>query len=140
MSGAYIKQAHRLRRCIENAMQSLSGNDALEAVELYPEWTEDMAYSAGHKVRRGGKLWKCIQSHTAMSGWEPENVPSLWEQINETHTGELTDPIPYEGNMALVAGLHYIQDGVIYRCTRDTGNPVYNPLADLVGLYVEVIA
>ena len=24
-----------------------------------------------------------------------------------------------------------------YRCTRDTVNPVYNALADLIGLYVE---
>ena len=24
-----------------------------------------------------------------------------------------------------------------YRCTRDTINPVYNALADLIGLYVE---
>lgn len=28
--------------------------------------------------------------------------------------------------------------GVTYLCTRDTGIPVYNPLKDLVGLYVEV--
>lgn len=27
---------------------------------------------------------------------------------------------------------------VVYLCTRDTVNPVYNDLADLVGLYVEV--
>ena len=48
-----------------------------------------------------------------------------------------TDPIPYSGNMALESGKYYIQDYTIYLCTRDTGNPVYNPLADLVGLYVE---
>ena len=32
---------------------------------------------------------------------------------------------------------YYLQDSVIYLCTRDTVNPVYNPLADLVGIYVE---
>ena len=61
----------------------------------------------------------------------------LWEQINETHAGTLDDPIPYDGNMALESGKHYIQDGAIYLCTRDTGFPVYNALADLVGVYVE---
>ena len=30
-----------------------------------------------------------------------------------------------------------MQDGKIYRCIRDTGNPVYNALSELVGLYVE---
>ena len=63
---------------------------------------------------------------------------SLYERIDETHAGTIDDPIPYEGNMALTAGLYYSQGGVIYLCTRDTVNPVYNALADLVGLYVEV--
>ena len=41
--------------------------------------------------------------------------------------------------MELYAGMYYSQLGVTYRCTRDTGNPVYQPLADLVGIYVETV-
>lgn len=41
------------------------------------------------------------------------------------------------GNRALESGKYYSQDGKVYRCTRDTGNPVYNALSELVGLYVE---
>ena len=44
-----------------------------------------------------------------------------------------------EGNMALVSGKYYSQDGVVYLCTRDTVNPVYNPLRELVGLYVKEV-
>ena len=40
--------------------------------------------------------------------------------------------------MALESGKYYMQDYAIYLCIRDTVNPVYNPLADLVGVYVEV--
>ena len=40
--------------------------------------------------------------------------------------------------MELENGKYYSQDGVTYLCTRDTGIPVYNPLKDLVGIYVEV--
>ena len=40
--------------------------------------------------------------------------------------------------MALENGKYYIQDGVTYLCNRDTGNPVYNALSELVGLYVEI--
>ena len=29
-------------------------------------------------------------------------------------------------------------NNVIYRCTRGMINPVYNALADLIGIYVEV--
>lgn len=49
------------------------------------------------------------------------------------------DPIPYCGNMALESGKYYSQDGKVYKCTRDTGNPVYNALSELVGLYVEEV-
>lgn len=72
-------------------------------------------------------------------GWEPENAPSLWEEICESHSGTADDPIPYSGNMPLTAGLYYVQEWVVYRCIRDTINPVYNALADLVGLYVTAI-
>lgn len=112
-------------------------NTALRMLAYYPEWSAGTAYTVGYKVRKDGKLWRVIQAHTALAGWEPENAAALWEQINETHSGTLDDPIPYSGNMALTAGLYYMQDWVIYLCTRDTGNPVYHALADLVGLYVE---
>lgn len=110
---------------------------ALRMVEFYPEWAADVAYSAGYKVQHGGKLWRCLQAHTSQEEWEPENVPALWEEICETHDGSLYDPIPYEGSMALVSGKYYSQDGVVYLCSRDTVNPVYNPLRELVGIYVE---
>lgn len=112
-------------------------NTALRMVEFYPEWATDTAYPAGYKVQHGGKLWRVLQAHTSQTGWEPENAPALWTEICETHDGTLADPIPYDGNMALTAGMYYIQDYVIYLCTRDTVNPVYNPLAELVGIYVD---
>lgn len=112
---------------------------ALRMVEFYPGWAAGVAYSVGYKVQYGGKLWRCFQAHTSQTGWEPENAPALWTEICETHAGTKDDPIPYSGNMALEAGKYYIQDYVIYLCNRDTINPVYNPLADLVGLYVETV-
>ena len=131
-------EAIRLRRHIETAVQSLSDSDALEAVTLYQEWATGQTYAAGYKVQHGGKLCRCLQAHTSQAGWEPENAASLWTEVCESHAGTKDDPIPYSGNMTLTAGLYYIQGGVTYLCNRDTGNPVYNALADLVGIYVEV--
>lgn len=111
---------------------------ALRMLEFYPEWAEGQACAAGYKAQRGGKLWRCLQAHTTQNGWEPENAASLWEEICETHDGTKYDPIPYDGNMALVNGLYYTQGGVLYLCNRDTVNPVYHALSELVGLYVEV--
>ena len=118
---------------------TVDDNTALRMVEFYPEWATDTAYPAGYKVQHNGKLWRCRQAHTSQTGWEPENAASLWTEICESHAGTLEDPIPYSGNMALESGKYYMQDGKIYRCTRDTGNPVYNALSELVGLYVEEV-
>lgn len=118
---------------------SVDDNTALRMLAFYPEWATGQAYTADFKVQYGGKLWRCLQAHTAQAGWEPENTPALWTEVCETHAGTLEDPIPYDGNMALEAGKYYTQDYVIYLCNRDTGNPIYNQLAELVGIYVETI-
>ena len=130
-------EAIKLRQHIETAVQTLPDSEALEALVLHPEWAADTDYTAGYKVCRGGRLWRCIQACTSQIGWEPENAASLWTKICENHAGTLEDPIPYNGNMALESGKYYSQDNKIYRCTRDTVNPVYNALSELVGLYVE---
>ena len=132
-------KAKQLRQLIEQLAVTLDDETALTGVELFPIWTIDRAYAVGDKVQCNGKLWRCIQAHTSQTGWEPENAASLWTEICESHAGTLDDPIPYSGNMALESGKYYMQDGKVYRCIRDTGNPVYNALSDLVGLYVEEI-
>ena len=79
-----------------------------------------------------------LQAHTSQEAWKPgTGTESLYARIDEQHDGSKYDPIPYSGNMALEAGKYYSQDGIVYHCTRDTGNQVYNALSELVGLYVE---
>lgn len=134
-----LSQSEVLALLIPQHINTLTVDDnmALRMLDFYPEWAADTTYTVGYKVRKDGKLWRVVQAHTSQIGWEPENAASLWEQINETHAGTPNDPIPYSGNMALTAGLYYVQDWVIYKCTRNTGNPVYHALDELVGLYVE---
>lgn len=98
--------------------------------------------AAGDKLVSSGKLYKVLQAHTSQSTWVPgaAGTESLYARIDEEHDGTKYDPIPYEGNMALKNGKYYTQGGVLYRCTRDTGNPVYHSLSELVGIYVEVVS
>ena len=107
--------------------------------EFYPEWAEGQSYTVGCKLLYGGSLYKVIQAHTSQADWTPDAVPALFTRIDEQHDGSRYDPIPYNGNMELYAGQYYSQLGVTYRCTRATGQAVFNPLADLVGIYVEVV-
>lgn len=121
----------------------LTDSESLKVKELYPEWAEKMGQqvNAGEKYQYGGKLWKVLQQHTVQENWKPgEGTESLYTEVTESHAGTKEDPIPYNNNMELENGKYYSQDGVTYICTRDTGIPVYNPLADLVDIYVEVAA
>ena len=118
---------------------AVDDNTALRMMGYYPQWASGADYTVGYKVQFDDKLWKCRQAHSAITGWEPPNVASLWEQVCESHTGTEEDPIPYDGNMALTAGLYYTQDYRLYRCIRDTINPVYHQLEELVGQYVELV-
>ena len=105
---------------------------------FYPEWAEGQSYTVGHKLLYGGSLYKVIQAHTSQPTWPPDITASLYTRIDETHDGTKYDPIPYNGNMELFAGKYYTQSGATYHCTRDTGTAVFNPLSELVGIYVEV--
>ena len=133
-----MSQSEVSKRIIAQQINTLTVDDntALRMKQYYPKWAENTAYAVGHKVQYDGKLWRVRQAHTSIVTWEPVNAASLWEQINETHSGTIDDPIPYDGNMALENGKHYSQNSTIYLCNRDTVNPVYNKLAELVGLYV----
>ena len=135
------QKARHLRPYIEKAVISLADEDALEAVELYPLWQTDKWYEVDARIRYQDVLYKCVQSHTSQTDWTPDLTPALWEEVALPGEGEDADhPIPYNNNMALEEGKYYSQNGVVYRCIRDTINPVYNNLADLVGIYVEVVA
>jgi hypothetical protein len=130
--------ALRIKPLYQKGAQSLGDDDAIQIKNIYPDWEVGVEYTARKKVQYKGKLYRCLSAHTSQADWTPDVVPSLWTVIDEEHKGTISDPIPYDGNMALENGKYYSQDGVVYLCNRDTVNPVYSPLKDLVGLFVEV--
>lgn len=129
---------------VRQQINTLAADDqtALRMIAFYPEWESGKDYAAGDKLVSGGKLYKVLQAHTSQETWVPgaAGTESLYARIDEAHEGTKYDPIPYEGNMELYAGKYYTQGGALYHCTRDTGNPVYHALSELVGLYVEVVS
>lgn len=139
-----LKDAKMYRAAIEagaNAVER-SDLDALAVKDIYPAWDSliGQTVNVDFKLTHDGKLYKVIQAHTVQADWMPGvGTESLYAVIDEGHAGTLDDPIPYDGNMELFEGLHYIQNGVTYRCTRNSEQPVYHALSDLVGLYVEVV-
>ena len=114
-------------------------NTALRMKSYYPTFDEIVGQEVkqGFKFRHGDYLWATVKAMTIQSHYPPgDGMENLYTKVNETHAGTIDDAIPYDGNMALESGKYYVQQDVIYLCNRDTVNPVYHALSDLVGLYV----
>lgn len=73
--------AQKLRPLIETAAQSLDDTTALEAVNLFPAWKIDTAYTAGQKVRYAGILYSVLQAHTSQDDWTPDKAVSLFAKV-----------------------------------------------------------
>jgi len=55
-----LELAYKLRPYIEKAALSLSDEDALEAVNLFPNWVSGVAYVVDARVNYEGTLYRCL--------------------------------------------------------------------------------
>lgn len=44
-----------------------------------PAWAPDTAYAVGDIVTHDGSTYSVVQAHRSQTGWEPPNVPALWQ-------------------------------------------------------------
>jgi streptogrisin C len=44
-------------------------------------WAAGTVYQPGDTVTYGGATYRCLQGHQAQPGWEPPNVPALWQRV-----------------------------------------------------------
>lgn len=129
-----------MRAMAQPQLLTLSDNEAVKVKALHDPWASKIGeeVDAGKKLYYDDKLYKVRQKHTVQEQYPPsEGTESLYEEVNEKNAGTLEDPIPYNNNMGLEEGKYYSQDGITYRCTRNTDIAVYADLKDLVGIYVE---
>ena len=120
----------------------LTDNEALSVKELYPRWEDkvDMTIEEGYITLYNDSLWRARQTHTALAIYPPSmDTAALYEVVDYKHEGTESDPIPYTPPMEIFADKYYIQYDVLYKCTRDSGTALSHNLADLVGLYVEIV-
>ena len=48
----------------------------------FPAWVPNHAYATGALVSYAGHNYRCLQAHTSLVGWEPPNVPALWQLVS----------------------------------------------------------
>lgn len=125
----------KLMEMMHKAAVSLADEDALEAVELFPAWAADVAYELNERIRYGGKLYRCVQSHRSQADWAPDLTPALWTEVAKP--GEI--PVwkqPTGAQDAYMEGdkVHYPDaDGPVYQSIMD-----YNTYAPDVYGWIEV--
>lgn len=116
----------------------LTASEALRVKDRYPEWEVGIDVVKGHKYQYGEDLWEVLQGHKTQENWKPSlETASLWKRVDEEHAGTKDDPIPYAPPMEIFKDKYYIQSKVLYKCIRDSGQPLSHNLSDLVGNYVE---
>lgn len=109
-----VELARKLRPLIEKAAFSLEDADALEAIELYPQWSgKSVEYTKDMRVRFNSILYRVLQSHTSQDGWTPSAAPSLfakvlipdpdvipdWEQPDSTNPYQIGDRVRFNGKV-----------------------------------------
>ncbi|SHO52426.1 carbohydrate-binding protein [Anaerocolumna xylanovorans] len=66
-------------------------------------WAPNTAYAVSDTVTYDGSTYTCRQAHTSLVGWEPSNVPALWEK-----GGSGTTPPPTPTNeVTFYADINY---------------------------------
>lgn len=117
---------------------NLTPSEALRVKERYPKWKIGIDVVKGHRYQYGEDLWEVLQGHKTQENWKPSlETASLWKRVEEEHAGTKDDPIPYAPPMEIFKDKYYTQSRVLYKCIRDSGQPLSHNLSDLVGNYVE---
>ena len=116
----------------------LTASEALRVKNRHPIWKVGIDVVKGHRYQYGEDLWEVLQGHKTQENWKPSlETASLWKRVDEEHAGTKDDPIPYAPPMEIFKDKYYTQSKVLYKCIRDSGQPLSHNLSDLVGNYVE---
>lgn len=109
-----------IRAAIERCAQFLPAEEITDtAATLFPSWDVDNTYNAGERVKFDGKVYECVQPHTALPEWTPAATPALWRDVRNINTeGEEIVPEwvePTGAHDAYNLGDVVIFNGVTYR-------------------------
>lgn len=142
-----LEQAKAIRAAMDKVGALITVEQAATVPLLFKEWVykdsdnNAMRYYVGDRRRYGenNTLYECRTEHDAEEHNTPDIIPALWKKLDITHEGTIEDPIPYETGMEIFNGKYYTENEVLYLCNRDSGNPLYNNLSDLIDIYVTVV-
>lgn len=120
----YTERARALRPYIEKASVSLADEDALQAVELFPQWVTGHAYAVDERLQYKNVLYRVVQAHTSQVDWTPDITPALFVVVSLDEWPEFVQPTGAhdaykKGDKVMFEGKHYISliDANVYSPT-----------------------
>lgn len=123
-----IELAQKLRPYIEKAAISLSDEDALEAIELFPHWNPKAdRYEQDTRVKYEDKLYKCLQTHIPQAAWTPTAAPSLWAKVLIPDPNVIPEWEQPDSTNPYIKGDKVLFNGIVYESAID--NNVWSPAA-----------
>lgn len=135
MSMDIITKARSLRHVIQDLAQTLEDEQAVENKQLYAEWSSDgVDYKLGNKRRYNGTLYKCLQPHTSIVGYEPDQAVSLWAEVLIPDPEQIYDWKQPQSTNPYMTGDKVRHNGKIWISTQD-----YNVFQPGVAGWDEVI-
>ena len=104
-----------VRRMLDNSVEELSDEDALNVAALFPTWVSKMgeAVNVGERYWYDGRLWKVIQAHTVQEDWTPDTAVSLFVEVSIDEWPEWVQPTGAQdayniGDKVTFEGVHYV--------------------------------
>lgn len=131
----------QLKELVSTQVSELPDEQAKKVPALFPLWETEKAYAVGDRVWYQASLYKCVQAHTSQTTWNPKDAVSLWANVSEESQeadGSREHPYQWESGMTSYNGKYYTEEGILYLCIRDSGNPLYFPISSLIGTYFQI--
>lgn len=120
-----IERAKQMRELIEQAVTSLSDADASKGVELFPRLKGDGSLASnGTRIMFSGKLYRAAVDLWDTEQNNPENAPTLWEELRYRE-GYRIIPETITVGLAFSSGEIGWWGDALYRSKVD--NNVYTP-------------
>lgn len=116
------ERARELRAVIESAVSAYGLDDAaaVAVVELFPQWEVGKTCAIGTRVQHDGKLYECVNAHTAAAEWSPPVAASLWDEVKvDPETGYDEWQQPSGAHDAYNTGDRVVYNGSVYESLID---------------------
>lgn len=126
-----------------NSRTDITNEEALDRMIIIYDWKHYIGkpLKVGQCVVEGDNVYRVRQDITEVLDIYPPSLvtASLYEVIVLTATGTKDDPIHYTPPMEIYKDKYYIQNDVLYLCTRDSGAALSHNLQDLINIYVSKV-